>query len=77
MTISREGVAEIIRLLALKLMFSLKNKKRDQNLLTGCLHNVPVIMCNMSAVVKPYFIEIVNFSQKTGNDQKVLIFRFS
>lgn len=58
-------------------MFSLKNKKRDQNLLTSCLHNVPVIMCNMSAVVKPYFIEIVNFSQKTGNDQKVLIFRFS
>lgn len=58
-------------------MFSLKNKKRDQNLLTGSLHNVPVIMCNMSAVVKPYFIEIVNFSQKTGNDQKVLIFRFS
>ena len=34
-------------------------------------------MCNMSAVVKPYFIEIVNFSQKTGNDQKVLIFWFS
>ena len=58
-------------------MFNLKNKKRDQNLLTGCLHNVPVIMCNMSAVVKPYFIEIVNFSEKTGNDQKVLIFRFS
>ena len=34
-------------------------------------------MCNMSAVVKLYFIEIVNFSQKTGNDQKVLIFWFS
>ena len=31
----------------------------------------------MSAVVKPYFIEIVNFSQKTGNDQTVLIFWFS
>lgn len=57
-------------------MFNLKNKKKDQNLLTGCLHNVHVIMCNMSAVVKPYFIEIVNFSQKTGNDQKVLIFWF-
>ena len=40
-------------------------------------YNVPVIMCNMSAVVKPYFIEIVNFSQKTGNDQTVLIFWFS
>ena len=58
-------------------MFNLKNNfKKDQNLLTGCLHNVPVIMCNTAAVVTPCFIEIVNFSQKTGNDQKVLILWF-
>ena len=55
-------------------MFNLKNeKKKEQNLLTGCLHNIPIIMYIMSAIVNPYFIEIVYLFQKTGHDQKVLI----